>query len=165
MKTLKKTSLHLIALIMTATIANAQTPVVLQQQKNTFINPAGLFNPMYNGFSHVGKVPAGTTLYFLSGQWASDEKGQLVSTDFAEQVRQTLRNVKTALRGAGLTTEHVVKQTIYIAEFSPEKKKILIEVAGKEWGATVFPASSIVPLPSLATAPGCLIEVETIATN
>ncbi|GAB3642599.1 hypothetical protein [Spirosoma arcticum] len=93
---MKKLIINLIALAMTATIANAQTPAagrcrVLQQQKNTFINPTGLFNP--------------------------------------------------------------------------EKKKILIEVAGKEWGAKVFPASSIVPLPMLATAPGCLIEVETIATN
>ncbi|WP_460908109.1 RidA family protein [Spirosoma areae] len=150
---------------MSLSAANAQNAVVLQQERNTFINPAGLFNPMYNGFSHVGKVPAGTDLYFLSGQWASDTQGKLVSTDFAGQVRQTIRNVRIALESAGLTTKHVVKQTIYIADFTPEKKKVLIEVAGKEWGSTIFPASSIVPLPMLATAPGCLIEVETIATK
>ena len=162
---MKIIAFHLIAFVMTTTIANAQTSVTLNQQRNTFTNPAGLFNPVYNGFSHIGHVPGGTDLYFLSGQWASDQQGKLISTDFAEQVRQTIRNIKTALSTVGLTTEHIVKQTIYIADFTPEKKKILGEIAAHEWGAKVFPASSIVPLPMLATAPGCLIEVETIATK
>ncbi|MFD2571085.1 RidA family protein [Spirosoma soli] len=150
---------------MATTAANAQTPNVLQQEKNTFINPKELFNPVYNGFSHVGKVPAGTGLIFVSGQWASNADGKLVSTDYEEQVRQTLINVKAALAAAGVSTRHVVKQTIYIADFTPEKKAILGKIAAKEWGAEIFPTSTIVPLPVLATAPGCLIEVESLATK
>lgn len=150
---------------MATATATAQQATTLNQQKNTFINPAGLFNPMYNGFSHVGKVPAGTELIFISGQWASDPSGKLVSTDFEQQVRQTLRNLKTALAAAGVSTQHVVKQTIYIADFTPEKKAILTRVGAAEWGAKVFPTSVIVPLPVLATAPGCLIEIESLATN
>ena len=144
---------------------NNQKTNVMKQEKNIFINPKELFNPIYNGFSHIGQVPAGTDLYFLSGQWASDENGKLVSTDFEEQVRKTLTNIKIALACAGMTTKNVVKQTIFIGEFTPEKKQILIKVASQEWGAEIFPASSIIPLPMLATTTGCLIEVEIIATK
>ncbi|WP_082116206.1 RidA family protein [Hymenobacter terrenus] len=145
--------------------AQAPTSAVLTQEKNTFVNPAGLFDPRHNGFSHLAKVPAGTELVYVAGQWASDATGKLVASDFETQVRQTLRNLKAALAAAGLSTRHVVKQTVYIAEFSPEKKAALIKVAGAEWGAEVFPAGTIVPVPMLATAPGCLIEVEVIASK
>ena len=150
---------------MTTTATTAQQSMILQQEKNTFINPVGLFNPIYNGFSHIGKVPAGTELIFLSGQWGSDSSGKLISTDFEQQVRQTLKNLKTALHAVGVSTCHIVKQTIYIADFTPDKKAALIKVAASEWDAEVFPASTIVPLPMLATAPGCLIEIESIATK
>lgn len=162
---MKTVFIFLITTIMATTLATAQPATALHQQKNTFINPKELFNPVYNGFSHVGKVPAGTELIFISGQWASDASGKLVSTDFEQQVRQTLRNLKTALSAAGVSTEHVVKQTIYIADFTPDKKAVLTKVGAAEWGASVFPTSVIVPLPVLATAPGCLIEIESLATK
>ncbi|CCH51854.1 endoribonuclease L-PSP [Fibrisoma limi BUZ 3] len=150
---------------MSASSNQAQSATVLTQEKNTFMNPAGLFNPVYNGFSHIGKVPAGTELIYLSGQWASDTDGKLVSADFEEQVRQTLNNLTIALAAAGVSTRHIVKQTIYIADFTPDKKATLMKVAATEWDADVFPASTIVPLPLLATAPGCLIEIESVATK
>lgn len=137
----------------------------MHQEKTTFINPKGLFDPKYNGFSHIWKVPSGTDIYYFSGQWASDESGQLVSTDFEEQVRKSVSNVKTALDAVGLSTADVVKQTVYIVDFTPEKKQQLIQVASKVWGSGTFPASTIVPLPLLATAPGCLIEIEIIAAG
>ena len=133
--------------------------------KNTFINPTGLFNPINNGFSHIVKIPTGKELYFFSGQWASDDNGQLVSQDFEEQVRKTVSNVKIAMEAVGISINDVVKQTVYIADFTSEKKNILIEVASKEWETENFPASTIVPVPLLATAKGCLIEIEFIATK
>ncbi|MBO0931936.1 RidA family protein [Fibrella aquatilis] len=150
-------------LMVTLTTTHAQT--VLKQEKNTFINPAGLFNAARNGFSHIGVVPASTEVVFISGQWASDATGKLVADDFETQVRQTLKNLKTALSAAGVSTRHVVKQTIYIADYTPDKKRILMKVAATEWGAEVFPTSVIVPLPVLATAPGSLIEIESLATR
>ncbi|WP_341225407.1 RidA family protein [uncultured Arcticibacterium sp.] len=133
--------------------------------KNTFINPEGLFNPEYYGFSHIAKIPAGKELYYFSGQWASDKNGKLVSEDFKEQVERTVTNIKVALKAAGLSLNDVVKQTVYIADFNSEKKGILIDVASKEWNAEKLPASSIVPLPVLATAENCLIEIEIIAAK
>ena len=144
--------------------ANTKTKE-MKNDKNTFINPKGLFNPSNNGFSHIVKVEEGKSLCFFSGQWASDEKGQLVSQDFEEQVRKTVSNIKTAMEAAAVTIDDVVKQTIYIADFTQEKKNILIEVASKEWQTENFPASTIVPVPLLATAKGCLIEIEFIAAK
>lgn len=144
---------------------NTQKNNIMAQEKNSFINPKGLFNPKYNGFSHIVKVPAGKEMYYFSGQWASNKEGKLVSEDFEEQVKQTVSNVKTALEAAGLSLDDVVKQTVYIVDFTIDKKQILIDVASKEWRVKNFPASTIVPLPLLATAPNCLIEIEIIAAK
>ena len=137
----------------------------MKQEENTFINPTGLFNPMNNGFSHIAKVPAGKKLYYFSGQWASNEKGQLVSQDFEEQVRKTLTNVKIAMEAVGVSIDDVIKQTIYIVDFTTKKKQIITEVAAKEWKTENFPTSTVVPVPVLAAAPGCLLEIEIIASK
>ncbi|WP_289045921.1 RidA family protein [uncultured Olleya sp.] len=137
----------------------------MTQEKNSFINPKGLFNPKHNGFSHIVKVPTGKKMYYFSGQWASNTEGKLVSENFEEQVKQTVSNVKTALDSAGLSLDDVIKQTVYIVDFTLEKKQILIDVASKEWRVQDFPTSTIVPLPLLATAPNCLIEIEIIAAK
>lgn len=137
----------------------------MQQGKNTFINPAALFNPAQNGFSHIGKAPANAEIIFISGQWASDLAGKLVPTDFEQQVRQTFKNVKIALQASDLSFKNIIKLTIYIAEFEPVKKDVLIKVAVDEWDVEFFPASTIIPLPMLATYPGTLIEIEAIATK
>ncbi|UXP31020.1 RidA family protein [Reichenbachiella agarivorans] len=144
---------------------NSPRNTTMTQQKISFLNPKDLFNPKQNGFSHIVKVPEGKALYYFSGQWASDTSGKLVSEDFKEQVSKTVSNVKAALAASGLSINDVVKQTVYIVDFTMEKKQILIDVASKEWRVENFPASTIVPLPLLATAPNCLIEIEIIATK
>lgn len=161
-------SLSILTLLLACTESenvNLKNNNVMAQEQNSFINPKDLFNPANNGFSHIAKVPEGKGLYYFSGQWASDTSGKLVSEDFEVQVRQTVSNVKIALEAAGLSINDVVKQTVYIVDFTLEKKQILIEVASKEWRVKNFPASTIVPLPLLATAPNCLIEIEIVASK
>ncbi|SMG17292.1 Enamine deaminase RidA, house cleaning of reactive enamine intermediates, YjgF/YER057c/UK114 family [Arenibacter troitsensis] len=148
-----------------STNPNPKKNIVMTTVKNSFINPKGLFNPTYNGFSHIVKVPEGKEIYYFSGQWASNLEGKLVSENFEEQVKQTVSNVKTALETAGLSLDDVVKQTVYIVDFTTEKKQTLIDIASKEWRVKNFPASTIVPLPLLATAPNCKIEIEIIAAK
>lgn len=145
--------------------SNSQKINAMTAEKNSFINPTDLFNPKNNGFSHIAKVPEGKEHYYFSGQWASDTNGKLVSEDFEEQVKKTVSNVKTALEASGLSINDVVKQTVYIVDFTLEKKQVLIDVASTEWRVKEFPASTIVPLPVLATAPNCLIEIEIIAAK
>lgn len=137
----------------------------MHQKENTFLNPTGLFNPQYNGFSHIAKISSGKNLYYFSGQWASNEDGNLVSEDFEKQVRKVVSNIKIALSAADLSIDDVIKQTVYIVDFTLQKKKILIDVASKEWQTKYLPASTFVPLPLLATAPECLIEIEIIAAK
>ena len=162
------TTLGILTLLLACTHSqnsNPQKHYVMPTKKSTFINPKDLFNPKQNGFSHIAKVPKGKELYYFSGQWASNTNGKLVSEDFETQVKKTVSNIKTALTAAGLSLNDVVKQTVYIVDFTLEKKQILIDVASKEWRVKNFPASTIVPLPLLATAPNCLIEIEIIAAK
>lgn len=158
--------------LLTVLLACTESENVITQKTNTmakkqisFINPDKLFNPRQNGFSHIVEISNAKEHYYFSGQWASDTNGKLISEDFKEQVNKTVANVKSALDAAVLSLNDVVKQTVYIVDFTPEKKEILIEVASKEWRVKNFPASTIVPVPILATAPNCLIEIEIIAAK
>ena len=158
--------------LLTILLACTESENLTQQKSNemakeeiSFINPTTLFDPRQNGFTHIVKIPKGKEHHYFSGQWASDTNGELVSEDFEKQVRQTVRNVKSALDAAGLSLNDVVKQTVFIVDFTLEKKEILIEVASKEWSVKNFPASTIVPVPLLATAPKCLIEIEVITAK
>ncbi len=161
-------TLGLLSLLLACTESENLNPPksnVMAEKEIGFINPKDLFDPRQNGFSHIVKLPEGKELYYFSGQWASDGNGKLVSEDFKKQVSHTVSNVKAALEAAGLSLNDVVKQTVYIVDFTPEKKEILIDIASKEWRVKNFPASTIVPLSLLATAPNCLIEIEIIAAK
>src|ERR1035438_10298269 len=60
-------------------------------------------------------VVVGEYLY-LSGQGAHRPDGSVPDT-FAEQVRQTLENVKAVLEAGGLTMEHIVYTQVYLDGF------------------------------------------------
>jgi len=54
---------------------------------------------------------------FISGQLGIDpETGKLHGKSAAEQTSQVLKNIRAILTAAGLTIEHVVKTTIYLAD-------------------------------------------------
>ena len=63
----------------------------------TLTNPAGLYDPSANGYSHLAEVPAGTRLVFVAGQGGETEKAEL-SPDFRAQVRQAFANLRIALQ-------------------------------------------------------------------
>lgn len=137
----------------------------MKQNNNTFINPPGLFDASKNGFSHIAIKDADAELVFISGQWASNENGELQVKDFEGQVQQSIKNLKTALAAINLTEKDIIKMTIYIADYTPQKKMQLMHAAAPLLSLEVFPASTIVPVPVLATHPESLIEIEAIATK
>ena len=55
-------------------------------------------------------------LVFISGQGPADPATNKVPDGFADQVRQTLRNVRTVLRGAGADLTDVVKVNAYLSD-------------------------------------------------
>jgi len=56
-------------------------------------------------------------LLFVSGQIPIDPaSGNLISGDIAAQADQVMRNVTALLAAAGVSFEHVVKTTVYLAD-------------------------------------------------
>ena len=53
---------------------------------------------------------------YVSGQGPADPATGTVPDGFAAQVRQTLRNVETILKGAGCGLQNVVKVNAYLAD-------------------------------------------------
>ncbi len=57
------------------------------------------------------------SLLYVSGQGARDAKGELAPT-VADQLRQSLRNVKSVVEAAGLTMKHLVYVQVYVTDRS-----------------------------------------------
>ncbi|HZH52353.1 MAG TPA: RidA family protein [Microvirga sp.] len=137
------------------TRAETATPAFL------LINPAGLYDPAPNGYSHVAKLQSGARLAFISGQGGENEKGELPA-DFREQVRQAFNNLSVALDAAGATTRDVAKLTVLIVDHSEEKLHIFGEELSRAFGNAMKPSCTLIPVPRLALD-GMLFEIEATA--
>ncbi|WP_125774976.1 RidA family protein [Antribacter gilvus] len=124
------------------------------------LQPEGLVRSP--AFSHVAVVPPGATTIHVGGQNAVDRTGQLVGgDDVAEQTRQVMSNLTTALAAAGAGIEHLVSVTVLLVE------GVDINAA---YGAAAA-ALAAAPKPPLVTAavvrglgvPGALVEVSALA--
>jgi len=127
------------------------------------INPAGLYDPTPNAYSHMALVPAGNTLVYISGQGGETADGHLVN-DFRAQVKQAFNNLATALSSQGLTFKDVVKQTTLVVDHSEERLGILGEETSLLWPDKKFPVNTLIPVPRLALD-GMLIEIEVLAVK
>ncbi len=91
------------------------------------INPSG--PPQPRGYAPVG-MGTGRHTIFLSGQVARTADGTPVGAgDLAAQVEQAYLNVVAALAGAGAIFADLVKLTVYVVDWSPEKMGALVEGA------------------------------------
>jgi 2-iminobutanoate/2-iminopropanoate deaminase len=59
---------------------------------------------------------------YVSGQGPVDPKTGVMSDNFAEQIRQTIRNVETILNGVGAGLKDVVKINAYLADLTRFKE-------------------------------------------
>jgi 2-iminobutanoate/2-iminopropanoate deaminase len=99
------------------------------------------------------------SMIFCAGQIPLDPKsGQIVSEDIAEQTRRVLDNVTAILKAEQLTLAHVVKTTVFLADFGDFQKM-------NEVYATYFtdqpPARSTVGVSTLPK--NARVEIEAIA--
>lgn len=124
------------------------------------INPAGLYDPSANGYTHVAVVPAGATLVYLAGQGGEDQDGNLVD-DFTTQLRQAFANLRIALTAASARPEQVVKLTTLIVNHDEIKLQQLGAEVQAIWGNRP-PTQTLIPVPRLALD-GMLFEVEAVA--
>ncbi|WP_064747655.1 RidA family protein [Lysobacter firmicutimachus] len=123
-------------------------------------NPAGLYDPAPNGYSHLAEVAAPARWLFVAGQGGETADGAL-DPDFRAQVRQALRNLLTALDAAGAQAEDVAKLTVLVVDHDEAR----LHVFGAELAAAFGdhrPACTLIPVPRLALD-GMLFEIEALA--
>jgi enamine deaminase RidA (YjgF/YER057c/UK114 family) len=130
---------------------------------HAIVNPDDLHDPVPFGYSHTAAVPAGTELVLVAGQYASGPDGAVVSAEFAEQVRQTFRNLGVALAAHGLDLSHVVQLRTYVVNHDVSKLGPIAAAVHEGWGAEP-PTQTLIGVASLA-APDVLFEVEAIAAR
>ena len=110
-----------------------------------------------NGIEAEGRI------VFVAGQIGWDEQCRLVSSDFAEQARQALRNIVAVLKEAGADPRHIARMTWYITD----KRAYLASLAeiGAIWREKMgrnYPAMAVVEVKALIED-AALIEIETTA--
>jgi enamine deaminase RidA (YjgF/YER057c/UK114 family) len=129
----------------------------------TLLNPDGL--PTVDIYRQVA-VATGSRLVFIAGQVARDANGDKVGEgDFAAQVEQCYLNIGTALAAVGGTFADVVKLTVYLVDWTPDKMPLFVEGvarAATKLGGTPMPPLTGIGVVTLAE-PDMLIEVEATA--
>jgi len=131
--------------------------------QHTIVNPEGLYNPVPFGYSHTARVPAGTDLVFVAGQYGSSVEGSLVSPHFADQVAQAFDNLGVALAAHGLDLTHVVQLRTYVVDPDAEKLGVLGQAVQAGCGSPP-PTQTLLGVSCLAL-PEILFEVDAVAAR
>jgi 2-iminobutanoate/2-iminopropanoate deaminase len=78
---------------------------------------------------HYSHAVVANGFVYVAGQGPHDPKTNVAADNFAEQVRQTLRNIQTILKGAGADMKDVVKINAYLSDLTrfPEYNTIYKE--------------------------------------
>ncbi|MFD3649170.1 RidA family protein [Streptomyces cyaneofuscatus] len=129
----------------------------------TLLDPEGL--PKVGVYRQVA-VATGSKLVFIAGQVAWDADGTTVGEgDLAAQVERCYLNIGTALAGAGGTFDDVVKLTVYVVDWTPDKMPRFLEGAARaaaKMGVTPVPPGTLVGVAAL-DVPEHLVEIEATA--
>jgi enamine deaminase RidA (YjgF/YER057c/UK114 family) len=129
----------------------------------TLTNPDGL--PRVDAYRQVA-VATGTRLVFVAGQVAWDADGVTVGAgDLATQVERCYLNVATALAGGGAGFDDVVRLTVYVVGWTPDKMAPFLDGvarAADRLGTTPVPPATLIGVAALAI-PEHLVEVEATA--
>ena len=122
------------------------------------VDVPGLFDSRPWGYTQC--VTAGD-LVFIAGQGGADERGQLVSPEFAPQARQALINLRLALEAAGAQPSSITAMTVYLTDMANLRTfgAIRQEVLGD-----VQTTSTAVEVRALAL-PGMAVELTAIAVR
>jgi len=118
--------------------------------------------PYPSGYSHV--VVGEGKLVAIAGQIGWDPiREELVSDDLAQQCRQAIANMLTALESAGGKAEHLLRLTWYITDRDAYLKNAhRIEQAYREEVGEYYPAMSVVVVSGLLE-PRAKVQIEATA--
>jgi enamine deaminase RidA (YjgF/YER057c/UK114 family) len=126
----------------------------------TVVNPAGLYDPAPNGYSHAIVAEGGTHTAYIAGQGGEDRHGAL-PPGFDDQVRQAYANLRTALDAVGARPGQVARITTYVVDYDMSMLDVMSRHARAVFGE-LLPAQTLVPVPRLALD-GMLFEVDAVA--
>ncbi|RYG64173.1 RidA family protein [bacterium] len=130
----------------------------------TLLNPDGLTDTDGFRYKQVA-IATGSRQIYIAGQIATDADGQLVAPgDLTGQVVQAYRNVGIALAAAGASFKDLVRLTVYVVDWQPEKIEAFmagINQVAEEFDFSPAPASLIGV--AMLFEPGVLVEVEATA--
>ena len=100
-------------------------------------------------------------MIFISGQLPVDPAtGEFAPGGITEQTTQSFANIKSILAEAGLTTDNIVKTTVFLADMSLFAE--MNAVYAQQFGTT-FPARSAFAVKTLPK--NALVEIEAIAVR
>ena len=128
------------------------------------MSPIKHLYPTGRGFSQA-VVASGQRQIFISGQCAFDASGNIVGVnDIARQTEQVMENLKLVLKAADATFDDLVKITIFVVDYTNEKRELIQEVRNRYIPADGGPASTLIGVSKLV-ADELLIEIEAQAVT
>ena len=122
-------------------------------------NPNTLPTPPSN-YSHIVEVSEGSRMAFISGQVGMRADGSC-SSDFSEQVEQTLHNLLAALTAVDMKITDLVRLNAYITMEGDVTKFRDIR---DRWSLGHAAASTLVVVAALAS-PAWQVEIEAVAAK
>jgi enamine deaminase RidA (YjgF/YER057c/UK114 family) len=131
--------------------------------KVRYIDPPGA-SPAQGLYSHAARVPAGD-LYFIAGQVAVDERGNVVGKhDFEAQFDQVFGNLGVVLEGLGVSFDDVAKFTTYFVHSQDIEKfmKVRAEMFPNLFKGSMYPPNTLLVIDRLVKEE-FLIEIEAVA--
>ena len=114
--------------------------------------------PTGRGFSDV-VIASGQRHIFISGQVAFDGTGVVGKGDIAAQTEQVMKNITRALKASGASVDDLVKITIFVVDYTPEKRDLIQSVRDRHIPADGGPASTLIGVSRLVSDE-FLIEIE-----
>lgn len=128
----------------------------------TFMNPATLFPSVPSGVSQI-VVASGSKTVYVSGQTAWNAEKEIIGgKDLAQQTKQALLNVQTAVEAAGGSLADVVALRIYIVNYRPDQAEAISSALREFFPEGKRPASTWIGVAALAVE-DFLIEIEATA--
>ena len=126
----------------------------------TRLNPDGLADPSYHGYSQVTSVSAGMRLIFVAGQLGDGPNGERAES-FEGQVQTAFDNLRIALEAAGATPQDVLKINVLVVGHD-DNRLAFVSAARRAFFGDHKPASLLIPVPRLATD-WMLFEIDAVA--
>ncbi|MDJ1470701.1 RidA family protein [Cytophagaceae bacterium DM2B3-1] len=99
-------------------------------------------------------------LVFVSGQIGLSHKKELPNSNFSLEVRQSIENVESVLKEAGLTLEQVVSTTVYLTDIKQYEE---FNKVYQQYFHAPFPARTCIAVKELVM--GASVEISVVASE